>query len=55
MSRLAAACAAALGGVFIALQIADVTLFYTDTVGGLYLLLGLAAVFTASLIMTAKS
>jgi hypothetical protein len=52
--RLAAACVAALAVVFVALQVADVTLFYVDTVGGLYLLLGLAAIFIATLIVAAK-
>ncbi len=48
--RLVAACVAALAVVFVALQVAGVPLFYVDTVGGLYLLLGLAAVFMATLI-----
>jgi len=51
---LAAACVAALAIVFVALQVAGVTLFHTDTVGGLYLLLGLPAVFIATLIVVAK-
>ncbi len=52
--RLAAACVAGLAVAFVALQAADVTLFYTDTVGIAYLLLGLAAVFIATLIVAAK-
>ncbi len=52
--RLAAACVAALAVVFVALQIAGVTLFYVDTVSLLYLFLGLAAVFITSLIVAAK-
>ena len=51
---MAAACVAALAIVFVALQVAGVTLFHTDTVGGLYLLLGLPAVFIATLIVVAK-
>ncbi len=51
---LAAACVAALAIVFVALQVAGVTLFYVDTVGMLYSLLGLAAVFIAMLIVAAK-
>jgi len=54
MLRLAAACVAALAVVFVALQVAGVTLFHTDTVGMLYILLGLVAVFIATLIVTAK-
>jgi hypothetical protein len=54
MLRLAAACVAALGAVFITLQIAGVTLFYVDTVGWLYLFLGLIAVFIATLTVTLK-
>ncbi len=54
MLSLAAACVAALAVVFVALQVADVTLFYADTVGPLYLLLGLASVFMATLIVAAK-
>ncbi len=52
--RLAAACVVALGVVFVALQVAGVTLFYVDSVGPLYLLLGLAAVFIATQIVAAK-
>ena len=54
MLRLVAACVAALAVVFVALQVAGVTLFHTDTVGMLYMLLGLVAVFIATLIVTAK-
>ena len=54
MLSLAAACVAALAVVFVVLQVAGVTLFHTDTVGILYLLLGLVAVFMATLIVTAK-
>ncbi len=38
--RLAAACVAGLAVVFVALQVAGVTLFYTDTVGMVYMFLG---------------
>ncbi len=54
MLRLSVACVAALAVVFVALQVAGVTLFHTDTVGMLYMLLGLVAVFIATLIVTAK-
>ncbi len=54
MLRLAVACVAALAVVFVALQVAGVTLFHTDTVGMLYMLLGLVAVFIATLIVTAR-
>jgi len=54
MLRLAAACVAALAVVFVALQVAGVTLFHPDTVGMLYILLGLVAVFIATVIVTAK-
>ena len=52
--RLVAACLAGLAVVFVALQVAGVILFYTDTVGMVYMLLGLAAVFIATLIVAAK-
>jgi len=51
---LAAACVAALAVVFVALQVAGVTLFHVDTVGVLYLLLGLLAIFITTLILAAK-
>jgi len=54
MLILVAACVAALAVVFVALQVAGVTLFYTDSVGPEYLLVGLLAVFIATLIVTAK-
>ncbi len=54
MLSLAAACVAALAVVFVALQIAGVTLFYVDSVGPEYLVLGLTAVFIATLIVAAK-
>ncbi len=51
---MAAACVAALAIVFTALQVAGVTLFYVDSVGFLYPLLALPAVFIVTLIMAAK-
>ena len=54
MLSLAAACVAALAVVFVALQVAGVTLYYVDSVGPEYLVLGLAAIFIATLIVTAK-
>jgi hypothetical protein len=52
--RLAGASVVALVIVFAALQVAGVTLFYVDTVGMWYVVLGLAAVFTATLIVAVK-
>ena len=54
MLSLAAACVAALAVVFVALQVAGVTLFHVDTVGVLYLLLGLLPIFITTLILAAK-
>ncbi len=47
-------CGSVSSRVFGVLQVARVTLFYVDTVGPLYLLLGLAAVFIVTQIMAAK-
>ncbi len=54
MLGLAATCVAAVAVVFLVLQIANVTLFHVDTVGGLYLLLGLPAVFISTLVVVSK-
>ncbi len=54
MLSLAVACVAALAVVFVTLRIAGVTLFYADSVGPEYLLLGLLGVFIATLIVAAK-
>lgn len=54
MLSLAAACVAALAVVFGVLQVAGVTLFHVDTVGMLYLLLGLLAIFITTLIVAAN-